>query len=652
MAGPYLTNPLEQINASWQQGRTNAFNDAEGRALTTTGVDQQSALTQAAQLNPQGSLDMTQKNTQVNGQKLVNMARLLINAPDTQKDAIYQSLKPTLGAVGLDPSTLPANYDDSVAKTAQSLVSAYTPTNQIPAAVRTDMYRNQGLTDEEINQKRHIQAGLQARATADNWQTKDVPDGMGGTTTLVHNARTNKWETPDFSSVQAGSTDYSNPPSAAGGNASSAPSAAGAGWQTTMAQPDAAAIANGVLDQGGTLDQAGAEVQRRVGPNQATDIHMNPQTGRFENVPTPAGATPTRLDAQGNEMAPAAASAPAAPAPAPTAGLGLGHSAPKQDTNEIVKREANWQHFINAGIPLTEDQHKKYLLDGKPPEQADKPLSADQETIARSLANYSFGASGKFFGDTKNQAIIARTIALNPDWQQGNYALNNKYLSDLQSNSPTSTGGGVVAANTALSHLQAMSDLSQKLPDYTTDLIGKPMAILASHGSGQTGNDLKSWDTASQLMAAEVQKMIKSGVATEGETKAMLANLSPGSPRSQRDVALARLAEFMNDKVAAQETKRDQVLGEASPGTSLLNAPSQQKLTTVLQRGNIDVPTLRAPSQTLRAATSPAEPKSAQASSASSVTPSAANYLRAHPELRAQFDQKYGQGASNSILGN
>jgi len=598
MNGPYLTSPLEQINAAWKQGRDNAFQEQEGNALTSTGAAQQQALSNAAQLNPAGSLDMAQKNQQVNGQKLVNMARLLVNAPDSQKDAIYQSLKPTLGAVGIDPSTLPSTYDDTVAQTAKSLVTAYTPTNQIPAAVRTDQYFTQGLNDDQKAQHQLIKAGLAARATAENWQTKEVPDGQGGTITLVHNSRTNQWEQPDFSSIQNGNKDYSatSPPPVAPAAAPAPASVTGKGWETTIAKPDAAQIANSVLDRGGTPDEAGVEVQRQVGPNQPTAISLNPQTGRFENLPMPAGAVPQRLDEKGNDI-----TAPAAPA-APASG-GIGYAPPKKDTNEIAKRKENLQQFASAGITLTPDEQQQYLLDGKPPAQAEKPLTSDQEAMAQKIAHYGLDTPARFLGDPKNAPVIARAIAINPDWSQGNYALNNAYLKDVQSNSPTSTGGGIVAANTALSHLQAMSDLSERLPDYPSDLIGQPATWIAARGKGPVGDDLKSWDTESQLMAAEVQKMIKSGVATEGETKAMLANLAPSAPRSQRNMALARLAEFMNDKVAEQETKRDQVLGAASPGTSFLNAASQDKLRNVLDRGNQEVPNLRPPSTTLRTAT-------------------------------------------------
>jgi hypothetical protein len=68
--------------------------------------------------------------------------------------------------------------------------------------------------------------------------------------------------------------------------------------------------------------------------------------------------------------------------------------------------------------------------------------------------------------------------------------------------------------------------------------------------------------------------MIKGGVASEGEVNDMLNNLNPNDPN--RNVALAKVAAFMNDKVEEMQQKRDSVLGPASPGTSLLSSKAQQ----------------------------------------------------------------------------
>lgn len=587
MAEPILSNPLSQINAAWQQGRTNAFNTAEGQALTTTGATQQAALNQAAQLDPSGSLDMTKQNQQVNGQKLVNMARLLINAPDSQKDAIYQSMKPTLGQLGIDPSTLPATYDDTVKQTAQSLVTAYTPTNQIPAAVRTDMYRNQGLSDADIQQKRRIQAGLDPRATNPNYTQVEVPDGQGGKILAFYNHKTGKPELPDYSALNGTEaavtgTGWAQAPTAltpASTSPSGAPIVAPSTPGTTLPNQNDAMLP--------LIQSANA----RVAAGEDPDVVQRDLLAHKAQVDAQAAAA----------SAPTSTAATNLSAPTPSTNLGLGRTPAKKDTNEIAKRKENLQQFASAGITLSPDEQKQYLLDGKPPADLTGPksLNDDQEKIAQSLANYRLSPGARFFGDAKNQPVIARAMDINTNFDQGQYQQSHKLLNDLASNSPTSIGGGIVSANTALDHLQALSDLSQKLPDHLSSISGAVTDAAGRLSSTTLGDNLKAWDNDAGLMAAEVQKMIKSGVATEGETDRMLAGLSPDAPKSQRDTALAQLASFMNDKVAQQENRRDLVLGDNSPGTSFLNAAAQDKLRTILQRGNAKVPDLLPPSKTL-----------------------------------------------------
>lgn len=468
MAGPYLTNPLEQINQAWQQGRNMAFQDAAGKALTSTGPEQQTALTQATQLNPTGSLDLQQKNQQVTGQRLVSMARFLVNAPPEQRDAAYQAMKPALGQLGIDPSTLPANYDDTVAKTAQSLVQAYTPYNAIPAAVRTDQYFTQNLDPTDLAHHLRIKAGLDARATADNWQTKEVPDANGNIHTLVHNARTNQWEEPDFSSIQNGNPDYSAAPARA-------PTPAGAGWNTTVAKPDAAQIANSVLDRGGTMDEAAAEVQRQVGPNQVTAIHINPATGRFENLPTPAGATPTRLDAAGNEVT--------APAVTPTAATEDG-GVPTDSTVSPDGQTVTVRPQPGAEAGPTAATSTAPAVGRLGIKMAPKSSLQEKIDIARSL-----GATN----DDIKQMVLGRGAA--PDASETglsddalnnlawDYALNGKLP-------PVGRGGAGQAQRTAV--INATADLAKKYGVSPQDLAttaGRNKAFQASLSNTQKQTD-------------------------------------------------------------------------------------------------------------------------------------------------------------------
>lgn len=628
MEGPYLTNPLEQINQAWQQGRNMAFQDAAGKALTSTGPEQQAALTQATQLNPTGSLDLQQRNQQVTGQRLVSMARFLVNAPPEQRDAAYQAMKPALGQLGIDPSTLPANYDDTVEQTARSLVSAYTPYNAAPAAVRTAEYFAQNLTPEEKAQAMRIKVGLDPRASNPNYSVIEVPDGQGGKIQAFYNKKTGKPEMPDYSGLTG-----------------SAPATVGAGG----AQPAAAPGIVPPTTPGTTLPNV----------NDAFLPFIQKANERIANGEDPNAVQADLLkqkqafDAQQAALGGGSAAPTGAPAPAG----GLGYTPPKTekpDKNEIDKRVKEIAALDEQGVHLTPDQRNEYMLTGKAPD-ASKPteLTPDQERIANAIAGYQFGTPARFFSDPKNQGVIARALALNPTLNQAQYDQNKKLLTDLASNVPTSAGGGIVAANTAMKHIQALSELSDKLPDHMPVINALQAKIAAAAGHSDLANNLSSWDTEVGLAAAEIQKMIKSGVATEGETSKMMQDLSSAKDLGQRRAALASLAEFMNDKVQAQENRRDQVLGDLSPRTSFLNAKSQDILRDVMSKGQKTVPDLLPPSTSLGMAVRPMAGAAggSRAAAAPNIPPAAIDHLRQNPALRDAFDQKYGTGSAASVLG-
>lgn len=184
------------------------------------------------------------------------------------------------------------------------------------------------------------------------------------------------------------------------------------------------------------------------------------------------------------------------------------------------------------------------------------------------IANYQFAISSRFMQQPANQMLLARAKQLNPSLNMPQYEQNKKFLTDMGASTPTSAGGAITAAKAAINHIAELSTISDKLP---SNMGAVNAATNAFHSFTNTGDAtaLKDWNTAKDLAVGEIQKMIKGGIATEGETKQMIANLSANDPN--RDAALATLAKFMVDKIQAQEGRRDQILGNLSPGTSFLN---------------------------------------------------------------------------------
>jgi hypothetical protein len=247
--------------------------------------------------------------------------------------------------------------------------------------------------------------------------------------------------------------------------------------------------------------------------------------------------------------------------------------------NLIQKREAEVQQLIKQGVPVNADQHQSYLTTGKLAGDADAPLSAGDEAEAQALAAYKLPLSAYSLSKPTLQPIIQRAMQINPNFSAQQYDQNKTVLNDLASSAVGKSGGTLTAAQTALDHLSDMADISSRLPNN----IGAVNAVENALGSAtntMSAPALKAWNQAKTLLAGEASKMIKGGVASQGEVDDMLSNLNPNDPN--RNVALAKVAAFMNDKVNEMQDKRDSVLGPASPGTSLLSRAAQANALKVI----------------------------------------------------------------------
>lgn len=180
---------------------------------------------------------------------------------------------------------------------------------------------------------------------------------------------------------------------------------------------------------------------------------------------------------------------------------------------------------------------------------------------------------------------------LNPDLNVPQYTAIQKQVSDFASNSPTSAGGTVLAANTALGHLSRLSEISDNLPDAGKLLNGAYNAYSNATGWGDNKN-LTDWKSATQLFSGELAKLVKGGVASEGEVKGILDNLNASNTKEGRNAALQVAGEFLEQRVQALEAKRDDLLGSLSPKTSLLTQNAQSSLANLYKKAGREAPTL------------------------------------------------------------
>jgi hypothetical protein len=282
------------------------------------------------------------------------------------------------------------------------------------------------------------------------------------------------------------------------------------------------------------------------------------------------GADPDKVQAWLQQQAQGAGLQPQPPGQAAQPSPQFGVGTPKAPADSALERKIQ----IARSMGATDEQIKQMVLGPSATTEANATLSDGDERMAQALAHYQLPAGARFISTKANRAIVQRALEINPELSTANYDQSHKFLLDLSSSSPTSAGGVITAAKTALNHLSDLADLSDKLPSHW-GFVNAGENALSSTFNRDTADTLKEWNTAKGKVAAEVLKMVKGGQINESESKEMINDLDPNSPN--RNAAIAQLARLMTDKAAAMEDKRDAILGSLSPHTSYLSAQDQEK---------------------------------------------------------------------------
>lgn len=342
----------------------------------------------------------------------------------------------------------------------------------------------------------------------------------------------------------------------------------------------ASPVNSGAADQANALLAQGMQPQEvmqrlvQANPDQQFQLAVDPATGQFKDVSDGSAQIPQDNAARASGQ--------------------LGRSAPKvsaQDT--FAKNKAFADQLRASGAITTPQEYNQVLTTGKLQQSdSDVALSPSDEAVAKGVATYAVLPSS--LGRSKNRAaIIAHALELNPDYNEANAKGAYTYINDLSKSGTTSAGGQVQSINTGLNHLGTLMRANDELPaESSFPLINKAENALAT-GTGSKA--VTNWNQASYLFSQEMAKLVKGGVANEGEVRDIVSHLNAAASPAQRNAAIQQAAEFMYGRIQAIEDRGDRVLGGMAPDVSLMTNEAQTNLRAAYKLGGRDLPQLRPP---------------------------------------------------------
>jgi hypothetical protein len=206
-----------------------------------------------------------------------------------------------------------------------------------------------------------------------------------------------------------------------------------------------------------------------------------------------------------------------------------------------------------AATPATQPTGKAYLDN----------LPVAMRTIVEKVANYEINPSTLSTKGGQREKIMAAASQYNPDFDAALAPARFAAIKEFNSGGGNSPAGTITAGNTAIQHLKAISDASQKIGGtdngwILNGVINKGNAALQN---AKNNPDMIEYNNALGRFAEEATKFYRGIGGSEADIQRALHDVTAAQSPEARNRAIAVQADLMQSKINALQDRWKQATG-------------------------------------------------------------------------------------------